>query len=206
MASQHRRTKPKKDQPVFFYKPNESYGIFCQWYESTFTVLNSELTSLVGTHIHSDAPDEKTEFNCAEQFMMYGKAARFSDEGRQRRILKVTDPSVQKRIGKKVDGFDEENWTEVKSQVVELGSYAKFSQDEQLRSWLLGTRERELIEASGRDRVWGIGFMAATELEINVALENREHWGENRLGKALMVARTRIREEMARSKEDDSQS
>src|SRR5687768_15236898 len=122
MPPHYTRTKPKKNQPVFFYKPHESYGIFCQWHLSNFTVSNAEIMSLVGTHIFSDAADARTEFNCAEQFMMYCKAARFSDEGRQRRILKTSDPSVQKRIGKKVDGFHEEYWTEVKSQVVEMGN------------------------------------------------------------------------------------
>jgi predicted NAD-dependent protein-ADP-ribosyltransferase YbiA (DUF1768 family) len=39
------------------------------------------------------------------------------------------------------------------------------------------------------DRIWGIGLGEA------VAEESREKWGLNLLGKALMVARKRLREE-----------
>ncbi|KAK0386423.1 hypothetical protein NLU13_6260 [Sarocladium strictum] len=182
MPPSQARRKPKKGEPVFFYKPNGSYGVFCQWYPSKFTVSSADI----------------------EQFMMYCKAARFSDETRQRQVLNTADPSRQKRIGKKVDGFFEEYWTEVKSQVVEMGNYAKFTQDEQLKQWLLGTGDRELVEASPRDKVWGIGFAAETEDEIRIALEHREYWGENRLGEALKAVRTRIREESNASTTEQS--
>ena len=92
----------------------------------------------------------------------------------------------------------------MKSQVVETGNYAKFTQDSQLKSWLLGTGERELVEAALSDRVWGIGFLGDTDAQIQIALDNREHWGENRLGKALVVVRERIRSEMAAGKGEEA--
>ncbi|KAH8178146.1 hypothetical protein LIA77_03228 [Sarocladium implicatum] len=196
-ASQNRSAKPKDNQPIFFYRPRQRYGIFSQWYESTFRVSNADITALVGTHINSDSPEPSTEFRSAEQFMMYCKAARFSDEHIQRRILKTTDPGGQKKLGQRVEGLSEDSWTEVKSQAVEMGNYAKFTQDPQFKSWLMGTGERELIEAALTDRIWGIGFFAETDAQVKIALENREHWGENRLGKALMAVRARIRNEMA---------
>jgi ribA/ribD-fused uncharacterized protein len=51
------------------------------------------------------------------------------------------------------------------------------------------TGDRELVEASPEDRIWGIGF---TEKD---AKENGERWGQNLLGKALVEVRRRIREE-----------
>lgn len=54
---------------------------------------------------------------------------------------------------------------------------------------LLETGERELVEASPYDRVWGIGYGAAD------AEDSREFWGENLLGKALMRVRDRLRGE-----------
>ena len=59
---------------------------------------------------------------------------------------------------------------------------------ENMRGWLLTTGERELVEASPLDRVWGVGFA-----EKNAAA-NRHRWGENLLGKALMVVRERLRD------------
>lgn len=88
----------------------------------------------------------------------------------------------------------------MKSSIVEEGSYLKFSRSdgqggEDLKKWLLDTGKRELVEASRFDRVWGVGFDAERLRKGRSAGAGRERWGENRLGKALMVARERIRKE-----------
>lgn len=57
---------------------------------------------------------------------------------------------------------------------------------------LLETGERELVEASPMDRIWGIGFG-----EKNAGAR-RHRWGQNLLGKAAMNVRGRLREEEAR--------
>lgn len=66
---------------------------------------------------------------------------------------------------------------------------------ESMRAWLLGTGDRELVEASPTDRIWGVGFA-----EKNAGA-NRHRWGQNLLGKALMVVRERLRKEEARVKQ-----
>jgi ribA/ribD-fused uncharacterized protein len=69
------------------------------------------------------------------------------------------------------------------------------SQDaEDLRKRLLATGDRELVEASPLDRVWGIGFVERD------AGRNRQAWGQNLLGKAVMDVRARLREEEAARK------
>lgn len=65
-----------------------------------------------------------------------------------------------------------------------------FSEDaDSLRAQLLATGDRELVEASPRDRIWGVGFA-----ERNAGA-NRHRWGQNLLGKALMDVRGRLRGE-----------
>jgi ribA/ribD-fused uncharacterized protein len=78
----------------------------------------------------------------------------------------------------------------VKLQIVEDGNYLKFTQNDGLKRKLLETGDAELVEASPRDRVWGIGF--GPEDARRAA---REEWGENLLGKALVSVRERIRRE-----------
>ena len=79
----------------------------------------------------------------------------------------------------------------MKFDVVLEGNWLKFMHGEGwLRERLLSTGDRELVEASPRDRVWGIGFAA------EYAEESREMWGMNLLGKALMTVRERIRAEL----------
>jgi len=59
-----------------------------------------------------------------------------------------------------------------------------------LKSLLLATEERELVEASRFDRVWGIGFDAQQAL-----VTPRQKWGQSLLGTALMNVREKIRRE-----------
>ncbi|KAI1268730.1 hypothetical protein F5Y18DRAFT_165128 [Xylariaceae sp. FL1019] len=57
------------------------------------------------------------------------------------------------------------------------------------RDVLLATGDRELVEASPMDRIWGIGFGAQD------APKCRERWGLNLLGKCLMDVREQFRKE-----------
>lgn len=179
------------EEPLFFYMPDAVFGEFCQWYPSTFIVSHQQIAELIG-HPTGELNSEIT-FNCAEQFMMYCKAGRFNDTDRQTQVLSTASPKEHKRLGKLTVGFTNESWDQVKNQVVEAGNMAKFGQNVHLRRKLLSTGDRLLCEAASRDRVWGIGYTAKH------AMSHRKHWGENRLGKALMAVRERLRiEEAAR--------
>ena len=134
-----------------------------------------------------EGEEETILFNCAEQFMMYNKASRFHDTATTQRIMAESSPKIQKQLGKNTHGFYAASWDEVKFDVVVAGNMAKFGQNPKLRRKLLCTGERMLVEASSRDRVWGVGFTAKH------ALQHRNQWGENLLGKALMAVRERLR-------------
>lgn len=182
-----------QDDPLFFYMPDQEHGEFCQWFPSTFVVSKSHIAELIDRPLHDENdPDPHPEalipFKCAEQFMMFCKAARFKDRPRQALILATDSPKQQKALGKLTVGFDEDDWSEVKLKVVEAGNMAKFSQNRHMRGRLLSTGNRLLCEASSKDRVWGIGYTAKH------AMQFRQHWGENLLGKALMSTREKLRE------------
>ncbi|KAM7189567.1 protein of unknown function (DUF1768) domain containing protein [Naviculisporaceae sp. PSN 640] len=196
--SRHARVvfEDKGDRPIFFYMPKEEWGEFCQWYPAKFSVTIDEISQLVNVDDGGGLGRETAEqcdsgsivFNCAEQFMMYCKAARFGDHATQRKILLSKDPKEQKKLGRMTSGFEDASWDEVKYNVVVVGNMAKFGQNKHLMKVLLDTIGRELAEAASKDRVWGIGFTA------NNARKNpsREKWGQNLLGKALMEVRERI--------------
>jgi ribA/ribD-fused uncharacterized protein len=127
---------------------------------------------------------------------MFAKALYFSDASSCTRILATKHPKEQKSLGRKVENFNDYKWMRVKSRIVKVGSWYKYCQNAAMRGLWLGTGVGELVEAARRDRVWGIGYNAEE------AEGFREQWGENRLGKALMRVRERLRDEEKRKKEE----
>lgn len=197
----HTKTPTTPSSTIFFYHPDEKpYGVFCQWKASPITIPTSILQTIADkpptSAILADYGTSIT-FSCAEQSYMFLKALYFSDGESCKAILATNDPAEQKKLGKNVKGFSDEEWDGVKSRVARVGNWFKFAHPDNgnMREILLGTEERELAEAGRRDRVWGIGYQA------HEAERYRQSWGENRLGKALMAVRTRIREVTLRERE-----
>jgi len=128
---------------------------------------------------------------------MHQKALLFGDHETASEIIQETSPEKTQALGRKVKNFNKELWVENRDKIVEEGSYHKFKhsllETEDLKAKLLATGDRELVETSPVDRIWGVGFGEED------AEENREKWGLNLLGKALTRARQRIREEEGHS-------
>ncbi|WP_436777761.1 NADAR family protein [Yinghuangia sp. YIM S09857] len=155
-------------------QPDGSLGAGClsQWWPSPFTV-------------------DGVTYATAEHWMMAGKARMFGDADAERRAIAANHPKAAKAVGRQVRGFDEATWVADRFELVVAGNVAKFGQDPDLRAYLLGTNTRILVEASPRDRIWGIG-LAATEPYA----DDPDNWqGLNLLGFALMETRARLRAE-----------
>ncbi|MGA5597631.1 MULTISPECIES: NADAR family protein [Streptomyces] len=152
--------------------PDGRVGASClsQWWPSPFTV-------------------DGVEYATAEHWMMAAKARLFADAESERRVLAAGHPSEAKKAGRLVRGFDDEVWRRERFGIVVEGSVHKFAAHGELRSFLLDTGERVLVEASPVDRVWGIGLAADAE-----GANDPVRWrGPNLLGFALMEARGRLR-------------
>ncbi|WP_370462363.1 NADAR family protein [Nocardiopsis sp. FR6] len=134
-------------------------------------------------------------YRTAEHYMMAAKARLFGDGEAEERILAAGHPRDAKEIGRRVRGFDQRTWEAHRFGIVVEGGVAKFGQNPDLRAFLLGTGSRVLVEASPRDRVWGIGLDARHD-----DAEVPERWrGLNLLGFALMEARSRLAADGLRS-------
>ncbi|WP_406062657.1 NADAR family protein [Streptomyces sp. NBC_01077] len=124
----------------------------------------------------------------AEHWMMAAKARLFEDAEAERAALSARTPAEAKNAGRLVRGFDEAVWARERFGIVVEGSVHKFSSDQALLGYLLGTAGRVLVEASPLDRVWGIGLAADDPRAHDPA-----RWrGDNLLGFALMEARERL--------------
>jgi hypothetical protein len=127
-------------------------------------------------------------FNCAEQFMMHGKAVLFGDAEVAAEILAADHPRTHKALGRKVKRFDGGVWERERMRIVKAGNRAKFTQNDELLQTLLATKGTTLVEASPYDRIWGIGLGAN-----DPRAQDQKQWrGKNLLGIVL----TELRDEL----------
>lgn len=125
----------------------------------------------------------------AEHWMMAGKARLFNDTSIIEKILQADTPGAVKQLGREIKNFEPSIWDEQKFSIVVTGNQHKFSQHKDLKTFLLNTGDRVLVEASPVDTIWGIG-MAADHADIT----NPLLWkGENLLGYALMEVRDKLK-------------
>ncbi|CCG99172.1 hypothetical protein FAES_1162 [Fibrella aestuarina BUZ 2] len=145
---------------------------FSQWWASPFEV-------------------EGIRYATAEHWMMAQKAALFNDNDAFQRVIAAKSPGEAKQIGRQVRGFNDTIWNGRRYDLVMQGNKHKFSQHETLKTFLLNTNDRVLVEASPVDRIWGIGLAASDE-----RVTNPGQWqGLNLLGFALMDVRDQLRHE-----------
>lgn len=144
---------------------------FSQWWISPFVV-------------------EGIIYKTAEHYMMAKKAELFKDHEILEKIIQANSPAEAKKFGREVRNYVDSVWVENRFEIVKEGSFHKFSQNSDLKGFLVNTKERILAEASPVDAIWGLG-MASDHTDIN----NPKNWrGLNLLGFALMEIRDELRE------------
>ncbi|KAK0657470.1 hypothetical protein B0T16DRAFT_452928 [Cercophora newfieldiana] len=182
---------PGTSSTLYFWRQSDlQKGWLSQWYEADFTDPNGIV------------------YHTAEHYMMYHKALLFNDPATGALILNATSPRDVRTLGRQVANFDQAVWEANRERIVEEGTRYKFTRavseeglrlgmnpDAELiapmtlRGLLMATGEREIVEASPMDKIWGVGFGEAK------AEGNRGRWGLNLLGKVLVKVREEFREE-----------
>ncbi|KAL0239605.1 hypothetical protein GEMRC1_009713 [Eukaryota sp. GEM-RC1] len=151
----------------YFWKTHHP---FSQWHPSVFTV-------------------DGVQYNCCEQYMMARKALLFNDQTTYNKIMSASSPARQKALGRKVSPYDDQTWVKHREQIIFDGNYAKFSQNEELKKFILDTGDSTIAEASPYDKIYGIGL---TEEQ---ALTGQKWQGLNLLGVCLENVRQKLRNE-----------
>jgi ribA/ribD-fused uncharacterized protein len=140
---------------------------------------------------------EGDRYLTAEHWMMAEKARLFGDRAALASILACGSPAEAKAHGRAVRGYDDVAWGRARSEAVVRGNVAKFGAHPDLRAFLLATKAKVLVEASPRDRIWGIG-MGAKNPDARIPARWR---GQNLLGFALMEARRLLADGSIHSRE-----
>lgn len=157
-----------------------------------------------------------------EQFMMYSKAKNFQDEYSAQKILAVNQDQIAKdfldgkisredilndktladqwnklmmkvkKLGRGVQNYDEDYWESRRYKIVLFGVRLKFSQNLDLKEFLMATGDSKMIESSPYDKVWACGL---SEYEAKKTPE--EKWpGRNLLGKILDELKLEFKNEL----------
>lgn len=172
------KQKAESDEPIkylFFWghRPSKDGSItascLSQWWECKFVV-------------------DDILYKSAEHWMMAEKARLFQDKENLEKIINCQSPAEAKKLGRQVRNFNAERWNEHRYAIVKKGNHFKFEQNSELKTFLLKTKNRVLVEASPRDRIWGIGMSKNNE-KANYPSQWR---GQNLLGFALMEVREEL--------------
>lgn len=125
----------------------------------------------------------------SEQAFMWKKAVFFDDTKTAIEIAHTSSPAKAKRLGRKVQNFDAQKWSEVCFPIMVEVNFAKYQQNPGLKATLLSTGDKEIVEASPYDSIWGIGLHWEDDRVLN-----KDEWkGLNLLGRALMEVRESLK-------------
>jgi ribA/ribD-fused uncharacterized protein len=166
--------KEEGEPPVFFFSGNPALNEFKEFsnmFEAPFQI-------------------EGQTFQTVEHYFQWSKARQFGDATIQAKILKTPSPKTVKSLGKKVQGFKEDEWNEKKDQVMAAALKAKFIQHPELLQKLRETGTRRIAEADPRGKYWGIG----TSAETSKAKDPARWPGKNKMGQLLEALRTELKE------------
>jgi len=150
-----------------FWKTNEAWGLFSNWY-----------------------PSPVDEFPTSEHAMMFAKAELFGDMETAGKIQEAKTPAEAKALGRTVKGFSQLIWDREKERIMLQILETKFTRNSMLRTILLSTGNKILVEASPLDTVWGVG-LAADNQDIYYPAKWK---GENLLGFYLMAVRDKLKD------------
>lgn len=155
------------DKHVFFYSYKDMFS----------NHFRSEVAFWLPRHER-----EGVKFYTGEHMMMYEKAMLFADIEKAQEICAAWQPQKAKMLGREVRGFNNELWEKSRENIVENVCYCRLVYDNPLRVAAIQHRlsGRSFVEASDRDRIWGIGLN-----EDHPMIHEEENWlGLNLLGKA----------------------
>lgn len=128
----------------------------------------------------------------SEQYLMAQKAWLFGDRRAFEQIRLSTEPAEAKDWGRQVNGFDAATWLMKRWEFNLRANLEKFSQNPELKDFLLSTGAKVLVEASPVDTIWGNGLAASD----SHAHDPQQWKGLNLLGFALMEVRNHLSSEL----------
>lgn len=171
---------------IYFYGERNKFGQFSNFFPCEFEVDPKEINLYL--NISSDnTGDLKIKVFNSEQAIMYLKAILMQDLETALLIKQESLPFKCKALGRKVKNFNFDLWDSWREEIAVYVLKQKFESSSELKTLLLNTGTSTLVEASPRDKIWGIG------ISTKDAIAGGEWKGQNLLGQYLMKVREIIK-------------
>ena len=153
------------------------------------TVFFGAASPLSNFHKTEIKDQDGLKFTSSEQMYQYHKAMHFNDDTTAAKIRSSRTPLEAYKLGFQVKGFSDSEWYKKNAvSAMQKCCMLKFTQNESLKFFLLGTDDSTIAEGSVKDRQWGVGLSIHDD-----KIFNTDNWqGENWMGDILM----RIRNEL----------
>ena len=128
MTAEPDQTYDPQAKPLYFFRAtNPKFGFLSNWYASEpFTDFRLPSPSLQ-TATASELPETMKIYKTAEHYMMHHKALFFGDSVAAEKILAAEEPWEVQKLGRLVEGFDQEIWERKRMRIVTDAVYWKFT-------------------------------------------------------------------------------
>ena len=152
---------------------------------TAFYTKHSPLSNFYNAHFEVNG----ILYHNMEQYLSFHKAMLFEDQSAVTIIKNEKDPVVIKQVANKIRGFKHDVWKQEIDTILDVGLAAKFQQNEYIAKFLMDTGTTTIVEANQYDKLCAVGK----------SLFDKELWdsttwcGENRMGKALMRLRKKLK-------------
>lgn len=192
------QVKLNKYGAVCFWQEFKKHGYLSQWFSGVISDDSNgfnEKPQFTGSDLFDNSDKTLSFYNC-EQYMMFQKASLFKDDKIKQKIIQERNPKNIKKLGREVKNFNNTTWNKYKEFIVYQGNLLKFSANEELKTRLLNTGNKVLIETSPFDVVYGIGlnYYGCDLNKQQFDVLNVDDWkGNNLLGFALMQVRDELK-------------
>lgn len=137
---------------ILFYKVNDRYGIFSNFYKCGFFI-------------------DGKYWPTAEHFF---QAQKFNDEALREKIRKLSSPMDAAILGRDRANTLRDDWEGMKDNIMRLAVMEKFKQNDEARDILLATNDLVLVEHTKNDSYWGDGGDGSGKNMLgNILMETR---------------------------------
>ena len=149
------------------------------------TTIFFSINSPLSNHHPAKMTIDNKQFSCNEQYYFARRAELLGDESVQNKVMETDNPREMLRQGRRARNINNvKNVEALELAIMTRGVKEKFSQNKNLRDFLMATNQNAIGESTKASHYWGTGLALYDKKAFD-----RNLWKFNNLGEILMKQR-----------------